>query len=411
MDQLVLSESAIVELNGKEVTIPKNAIIKIDRNESLFIIDEDVEILIDNKRILLEAGDAVEIRKDGKYILSNNCEIISSGRKFILETGDLINIHEGIGWDNFKAGMANQKLLGQLGRVQSSLRRIVNKAKKIYQLQQDRNIKNDKLKKIFDSAEWDMFNEIATAASSDEIEDIMDAIGADIADTMASLEVAFKDAGQINIARMINTAIPRSFLGKLANMFGNGSEKASNLTERPKKVATIEDGSEFQIGTDGNKAIAIPMGRDDLVYGAHHDVIKLSNGKQGIKIDGKEYPFVSVKVRKLNEAEANIVKSASDVKESEATEPETLKKKASFLQQGQEQLKIAWNLIKDAAENEDASVLPKIISGIAEKVGVTPDKLKIWGRKNDPEGYAKALEQQKQSKDQKSKAKKFSKAT
>ena len=411
MDQLILSEDAIIESNGKEIKISKDTIIKIDRNESLFIIDEDAEVFVDNNRILLESGDFIEIKEDGEYKISNDCEIISSGQKFILESGDSINIHEGAGWDAFLAGMNKSKTSRQLEKMSDSLQKIVRKVEGIYKIQQNKNIKDNGFGKILNSTEWDTFRDIANASSLDEAENIIDATKIDIKKIMISLMTAFRNIDQTNIARMIDRAVPRSLLDNFNRIFS--AESSSGLTEKPRKIATTKDGSEFLISAIDGKVIAIPMDRDDLVYGDHHKVINLSDGKQGFKIDDKEFPFVKVETRKLDKIEADTVKSVDDIKETETPE--------SKESEVWEQIKSSGDIdIKDTKLNRKAIIWAKendpvgyseiakkqqllkaweqIKSSIGEDIKDTKlnRKAVIWAKENDPAGYSKAVKQQKQ---------------
>lgn len=128
MGKLILSESAVVELNGKKITLKEGSAIKINRNTSLFKIDNKFQIDTTEGKILVESGDCIKI--GGKHKVTTSSEFISDGKKFVLENGDSFDVIEEGFFGEIKRGFLGQDPEAQV--LGSMIDKLTYLTKKIY---------------------------------------------------------------------------------------------------------------------------------------------------------------------------------------------------------------------------------------------------------------------------------------
>lgn len=300
---LILSEDATIHLNGRDVFIKKGSAVSVERNKSLFQIDEEFKLYTNNGIILVESGDVIEVNGNGEHNIINNCEFISEGRRFALESGDKINVIEEGFWEGFKSGFTGRDYQSEaLGEVINGLLEIsdlINAVSSRYEAQNPNQ--PNPYNKILESDEINFIGEIGhhirkgvpkskAVKNAMIIHDISDPV-----EVINRIRDAVAEIGNKKLAAEIERITPKGYLGKFSQAWRNMIGKAGTAGKFAKDeispgvviLGYDEDGNKYRMrGTSPTRDAYGPIGEqtssrwEEVTDG----VFKKAGGKETIRI-------------------------------------------------------------------------------------------------------------------------------
>jgi len=271
MGQLVLSEDAIIELDGEEIIVEKGSLIQVDNDFSTFRVDEDFEIVTGDGKILVESGDFIQF--GGDLELSSPAVFISEGNQFEIEPGDKFDIIEEGTWDDIK-GLAKEKWAERkrnkiIEKIRAPLAKFSSDVKTktrvwLGKKLQESGYSNDDIKKMISGAqeppistpydnvlasrEFEVVEDIIDGSLSIESQKIIGEVGVD--GVLNRIHTELVEIGDKDLAKNIDKMLANGIFGKidlflkrLANQEQNGltSRSSESKAEEPEpKVEKAE---------------------------------------------------------------------------------------------------------------------------------------------------------------------------
>jgi len=239
MSQLVLSEDATIELDGKQITLKEGDVVQISKDPSLFDVDSEFEVNTEKGKMLIESGDQIRFG-NGHKVLSS-ASFTSGCKQFVLEEGDSFYVLEEGFWGEFKRAFSGQDpaaetvttMLGQLIKIG---RMIAIKAERYLEEQghspekgKDAGIKTP-YENILSSKEYKTILDITKYVKeglgneSLDISEIIDLLDLDDPiELISKIRDELIKQGDKRLANRIEKMIPKGIIGKVRQVWKNVS--------------------------------------------------------------------------------------------------------------------------------------------------------------------------------------------
>lgn len=373
MGQLVLSEDATLEIDGNEVTLPKGTSLNIDRNAHLFRADADFQVNTPDGRMLIEAGDVIEVCDDGDYRLVSESTFVSDGNEFVLSEGDTINIMEQGFWAGLKRGLGYDPATQLVHKIINGLMRFRNLIAQKAEIVSKKTGRNP-YDKILTSEEMETINDIHRLAQSGmDIGEIVDMLDLDDpAELVGRMRDALMDIGDERLAKRAEDILPSGLLNKaqkvLRRITGEKMAKGE-LTKGRFELAVDDLGYKYRI-TKGDPRMAYPLSpKDEHVYKEKSpgEFVSTTDSKRVIKLSSAE-----PKQSATDEAEKAVSKAVSRSED----EPQSEKSgETRFVNRVFDLInKIKSKLPRD--ESGRVQIGESEINYIANAIGTSPEKVR-----------------------------------